>query len=209
MALVVAPARGVGGGQIDEAGEERPADEAGALLEDRPPGEGDERPAGADQIGLESGLVGGPRRGETPATLGVAGEVGGELGVEARRGGGEEIRGEGAAVVDGAAQGDDGETGAGGRSLESAVPIAAARARRRVEPVTQPLPRGVELGLEIEPGVERRGRRALWTGGGERRQRLEGERGDAQQQERLAARSRAGAGRGGIRAQAAPPPFSP
>ena len=206
MALAVAPARGVGGGEIDEAGEERPADEAGALLEDRPPGEGDERPAGAREVGLEGGLVGRPRRRGALPPLVLASEVGGELGLEPRGGGGEEVGGEGAAVVDGAAQGDDGAASAGG--LRCVVAVCAAGARRRVEPVAQPLPGGGELGLEIEPGGERRGRRSLRTRGGERRQRLEGERGDAQQEERLAL-SRAGAGRGGIRAQSGPPPFLP
>ena len=84
-------------------------------------------------------------------------------------------RGDAPAVVQGAAQGDDGQPGA--RDLGFSV--AGRLARHAVESVGEPRDLGVEALLQLPGGGEaRQGLR-----GGERRQGLEGERGDAQEEE--------------------------
>ncbi|HEY8019500.1 MAG TPA: hypothetical protein VIH93_00270 [Thermoanaerobaculia bacterium] len=85
--------------------------------------------------------------------------------------------------MEGAAQGDDREARA--RRLRVVrAPGRRGLARRGIEPVAQPRGLGVELALAVEPGGERGGGRRSR----ERRQGLERQGGDAQEDERLAAR---------------------
>jgi hypothetical protein len=193
--LAVPPMGRMARREVGEPGGEGAADETDPLAEDRPAGEGDERPAGAGEVGAEGLLVGGAGRGERGAGGLVAGEVGRELGTELGRGLGEGAGGELAAVVDGAAEGDGGEAGAG----RGGVPrLALALAGGGEEAVLEARGLAGEGVLGVEPGGE--GARAP---GRERSEGLEGQGRDAEEQEGLGRLARRGLG-----AQAGPPPSS-
>ena len=99
-------------------------------------------------------------------------------------------RGDRPAVVQGAAQGDDLAPGAAGRRPGVAL-LAGGLTGHGVERVGEPRHLGVEPGRELAGGGEAGQRR----GGGERRQGLDRQRGDAQEGElALGARLVHGAG---------------
>jgi hypothetical protein len=152
-------------------------------------GKGEEGAAGAQEIRA----VGASVLGLEPGEIGAAGEVvrdgGEELRGEVTARLGELRRGDAPAVVESAAQGDDGEPGG-----SAGVRFSGGLARRRVEGLAEPRSFGVEAGFELQEGVET----GESLGGGQRFQGLDGKGCDAQQGE-------PGLG-GGRAAQGAPPP---
>jgi hypothetical protein len=175
VALVVAPASRIQFPHGLEAVEQRPADQPHPLLEDRPAGEGEEGPAGAVKIGAVGAGVGRLEGRQ----LGTAGEVVRDAGEEIRRQSlaqGVELRfRDPPAVVEGAAQGDDVQPGARGLG----VALAGGLARHGVQGVGEPRYLLGERALQLPDGGEAR----QGLPGGQGRQRLERERGDAQEDE--------------------------
>jgi hypothetical protein len=102
-------------------------------------------------------------------------------------------RGDAPAVVEGAAQGDDGEPG-GPAGVRFRISPSQGLARRRVEGLAEPCRLGGEAGFELQDGVET----GEGLGGGQRLQGLDGKGCDTQQ-------GKPGLG-GGRAAQGAPPP---
>ncbi len=188
MALVVAPARDVQSRHGLEAFEQRPADQPHALPEHRPAGEGEQSPAGA----LEVGAVGGGPGLLARRELVPLGEMVRDRREQIRRQGApqgfELVRRDAPAVVEGTAQGDDGQTEARGLGLA----VARGLACHAVEGVGEACRFPLEAVFQLADG----GERCQGFPGGQGSQRPEGERGDAQQKELP----------GGL--QAGPPPSS-
>jgi hypothetical protein len=108
VALVVAPAGGVHPGHRSQAVEERAADQAHPLAEDRPAGEGEEGPTGALEIGAKGVGVVFPEPFDLAAAVQVLRDGGEQGGFQDSARLLELRRGDPPAVVDRAAEGDQG-----------------------------------------------------------------------------------------------------